>query len=101
MFKRGAHLVPALAFMFASTNLVIELGLVLWQLMGWQFTLAEWLGGIVLVAIMSLLVKLTYPKQIVEEGRGPLRTGPLPGPQHRGQPAPRRPPLSNAARARG
>lgn len=45
MFKRGAHLVPALAFMFASTNLVLELGLVLWQLMGWQFALAEWLGG--------------------------------------------------------
>ncbi len=69
MFKRGAHLVPSLAFMFASTNLVIELGLVLWQLMGWQFTLAEWLGGIFLVAIMSLLVKLTYPAKIVEEGR--------------------------------
>jgi uncharacterized membrane protein YraQ (UPF0718 family) len=41
MFKRGAHLIPALAFMFASTNLVIELGLILWQLMGWQFVLAE------------------------------------------------------------
>lgn len=69
MFKRGAHLIPALAFMFASTNLVIELGLVLWQLMGWQFALAEWLGGVALIAIMSLLVKLTYPKRLVEEGR--------------------------------
>jgi uncharacterized protein len=69
MFKRGAHLIPALAFMFASTNLVIELGLILWQLMGWQFALAEWLGGIVLVSIVTLLVKLTYPKKIVEEGR--------------------------------
>ncbi|HUY77297.1 MAG TPA: permease [Ktedonobacterales bacterium] len=69
MFKRGAHLIPALAFMFASTNLVIELGLVLWQLMGWQFAVAEWFGGVVLVAIMVALVKLTYPKRIVEEGR--------------------------------
>ncbi len=69
MFKRGAHLIPALAFMFASTNLVIELGLILWQLMGWQFALAEWLGGIVLIAIMALLVRLTYPKKIVEAGR--------------------------------
>jgi len=69
MFKRGAHLIPALAFMFASTNLVVELGLILWQLMGWQFALAEWLGGIVLVAIVSLLVKLTYPAKVVEEGR--------------------------------
>ena len=69
IFKRGAHLIPALAFMFASTNLVIELGLILWQLMGWQFALAEWFGGLVLIAIMALLVKLTYPKNIVEAGR--------------------------------
>ena len=69
MFKRGAHLIPALAFMFASTNLVIELGLILWQMMGWQFALAEWLGGVVLVALVAVLVKLTYPKKLVEEGR--------------------------------
>lgn len=75
MFKRGAHLIPALAFMFASTNLVIELGLVLWQLMGWQFALAEWLGGVVLIAIMVLLVKLTYPKQLVAAGRAYEQTG--------------------------
>jgi uncharacterized protein len=75
MFKRGAHLIPALAFMFASTNLVVELGLILWQLMGWQFTLAEWFGGIVLITIMVLLVKLTYPKQITEEGRSHQQTG--------------------------
>ncbi len=69
MFKRGAHLIPALAFMFASTNLVIELGLILWQLMGWQFAVAEWFGGLVMVALMALLVKLTYPKRLVEAGR--------------------------------
>jgi len=75
MFKRGAHFIPTLAFMFASTNLVIELGLILWQLMGWQFALAEWLGGLILIAIVSLLVKFTYPKQIVEEGRNHEQTG--------------------------
>jgi uncharacterized membrane protein YraQ (UPF0718 family) len=75
MFKRGAHLIPALAFMFASTNLVIELGLILWQLMGWQFALAEWFGGLVLIALMVLLVRLTYPKRIVEEGRAHAETG--------------------------
>jgi len=69
MFKRGAHLIPALAFMFASTNLVVELGLILWQLMGWQFALAEWLGGVLLVAIMAVIVRLTYPRRTVEEGR--------------------------------
>ena len=47
-----------LAFQFASTNLVIELGIVLWVLIGWQFTLAEFLGGLVLIAIMTVLLRL-------------------------------------------
>ena len=45
LFAKGASAVNALAFQFASTNLVIELGLVIWVLMGWQFTLAEFVGG--------------------------------------------------------
>jgi len=69
LFKKGAALIPSLAFLFSSTNLVIELGIILWLLMGWQFTAAEWIGGIVLVAIMTVLVKLTYPKALVEEAR--------------------------------
>ncbi len=69
LFKKGAALVPSLAFLFASTNLVIELGLILYFLMGWQFTLGEWAGGIVLIVIMSVLVKLFYPRQLVEEAR--------------------------------
>jgi hypothetical protein len=69
LFKKGAALVPCLAFLFSSTNLVIELGIVLWLLMGWQFTAAEWIGGLVLIAIMTGLVRLTYPKALVEEAR--------------------------------
>ncbi len=69
LFKKGAALTPSLAFLFSSTNLVAELGIVLYVLMGWQFTAAEWIGGVVLVAIMSLLVKITYPKTLVEEAR--------------------------------
>ena len=69
LFQKGAALVPALAFIFASTNLVAELGIVLYLLMGWRFMAGEWLGGIVLVAIMSLLVRLTYPARLVEEAR--------------------------------
>jgi uncharacterized membrane protein YraQ (UPF0718 family) len=69
LFKKGAALIPSLAFLFSSTNLVLELGIILWLLMGWQFTAAEWIGGIVLIAIMSLLVKLTYPRELVEEAR--------------------------------
>ncbi len=69
LFKKGAALTPALAFLFSSTNLVLELGIILYLLLGWQFTLGEWLGGVVLVAIMSLLVRLTYPKKLVEAAR--------------------------------
>ncbi len=69
LFKKGAALVPSLAFLFSSTNLVLELGIILWLLMGWQFTAAEWVGGLVLIAVMTVLVKLTYPKRLVEEAR--------------------------------
>ena len=69
LFKKGAALIPSLAFLFASTNLVIELGIILYLLMGWQFTAAEWIGGVVLVIIMSVLVRLTYPAKLVEEAR--------------------------------
>jgi hypothetical protein len=69
LFKKGAALIPSLAFIFASTNLVAELGIVLYLLMGWQFMAGEWIGGVVLVLILTLLVKLTYPKRLVEEAR--------------------------------
>jgi hypothetical protein len=55
--------------LLASTNLVLELGIILYLLMGWQFMAGEWIGGPVLVAIMSPLVKLTYPKKLVESAR--------------------------------
>jgi uncharacterized membrane protein YraQ (UPF0718 family) len=69
LFKRGAALIPSLAFLLASTNLVAELGIVLFLLMGWQFMAGEWLGGIVLVLVMSLIVKATYPRRLVEQAR--------------------------------
>jgi uncharacterized protein len=58
LFQKGASAASALAFQFASTNLVWELGLVLWILIGWQFTLAEFVGGIVLIALMALMLRL-------------------------------------------
>ncbi len=69
LFKKGAALIPSLAFIFASTNLVAELGIVLYLLMGWQFMAGEWIGGVVLVGILSILVRLTYPARLVEEAR--------------------------------
>ena len=67
--QQGAALVPALAFMFASTNLVIELGAVLWVLMGWQFVLAEIIGAFLLIIFMWCLIRLFLPKNIETEIR--------------------------------
>ena len=69
LIQKGAGFISSLAFLFSSTNLVIELGIILYLLMGWQFAAAEWIGGVVLVAVMSILVKLTYPKRLVEDAR--------------------------------
>src|SRR2546423_9178728 len=68
-FQKGAALVPALAFMFASTNLVIELGAVLWLLMGWRFVLAEIIGAFVLIGVMWLLMSIFFPRQLETKAR--------------------------------
>ena len=75
LFKQGAALIPSIAFLFSSTNLVLELGVILWLLMGWQFTAAEWIGGVVLIAVMALLVRLTYPAALVDAARAHLDAG--------------------------
>lgn len=69
LFKKGAALIPSLAFLLASTNLVVELGIVLYLLMGWPFTAGEWVGGVVMIACVSALVRLTYPAALVEQAR--------------------------------
>jgi uncharacterized membrane protein YraQ (UPF0718 family) len=68
-FKKGAALPVTLAFMFASTNLVVELSAVLWVFMGRLFVLAEFVGAFVLIATMWALVRLTLPKGLEEEAR--------------------------------
>jgi len=69
LFQKGASAVTALSFQFASTNLVWELGLVLWVLMGWQFTLAEFFGGIVLIALMAVLLRVFVSPRLEERAR--------------------------------
>jgi uncharacterized membrane protein YraQ (UPF0718 family)/YHS domain-containing protein len=69
LFQKGASAASALAFQFASTNLVWELGLVLWILIGWQFALAEYIGGIVLIVLMTILLRLFVPAELEEEAR--------------------------------
>jgi uncharacterized membrane protein YraQ (UPF0718 family)/YHS domain-containing protein len=69
LFQKGASAASALAFQFSSTNLVIELGIVMWVLIGWQFTLAEFIGGLVLIAIMTILLRLFVSKRLEEQAR--------------------------------
>jgi uncharacterized protein len=75
IFKRGANFTTSMAFMFASTNLVIELGFILWRLMGWPFVIAEWAGGIVLIAIFAIFSKIFISPALVEKGRAHVETG--------------------------
>src|SRR5512132_919042 len=69
LFQKGASAASALAFQCASTNLVWELGLVLWVLIGWQFTLAEYAGGIVMIALMAALLRFFVSPRIEEQAR--------------------------------
>ncbi len=69
LFTKGASAASALAFQFASTNLVIELGIVIWILIGWQFTLAEFVGGLLLIVVMTLLLRLFVSRRLEREAR--------------------------------
>jgi uncharacterized membrane protein YraQ (UPF0718 family)/YHS domain-containing protein len=69
LFQKGASAASALAFQFASTNLVWELGLVLWILIGWQFTLAEFAGGLVMIALITLLLRAFVSPRLERHAR--------------------------------
>ena len=57
LFRKGADFVASMSFQFASTNLVLELGVILWVLMGWRFTLAEFVGGPIMIVLLVLLLR--------------------------------------------
>jgi hypothetical protein len=73
LFEKSAAAASALAFQFASTNLVWELGLVLWLLIGWQFTVAEYLGGIVMIVLMAVMLRWFVSPRLEEEARAHAR----------------------------
>jgi hypothetical protein len=75
MFRKGANFTAAMAFQFASTNLVLELGILLAVLIGWQFTLAEFTGGPLMIVIMVLLFKAFLTPSIVEAARQQAEKG--------------------------
>jgi len=75
IFQKGASFVSAMAFELASTNLVIELGIILIVLMGWQFTAAEFVGGILMVIFIGVLFRLTLTPKLVQMARAHAEKG--------------------------
>lgn len=73
LFKKGASFVASIAFLLASTNLVIELGIIISIFLGWQFVVGEYLGGILLILISWLLIRLFHPKGLIKKARERLK----------------------------
>jgi uncharacterized protein len=69
LFRKGANFTAAMAFEFASTNLVIELGIIMALLLGWQFTAAEFVGGPIMVVLLALLFRALLRPRMVEAAR--------------------------------
>src|SRR3984885_1496233 len=74
LFQRGADFTAAMVFMFASTNLVVELGIVLWLLIGWQFPLAQFVGGAIMIVLLGVLVPRLIPETWIADARDRLNT---------------------------
>ncbi|CDO87826.1 hypothetical protein AWC29_03250 [Mycobacterium triplex] len=69
LFRKGAHFTAAMAFEIGSTNLVVELGIILALLMGWQFTAAEFVGGPLMIVILAVLFRLFVRSRLVDAAR--------------------------------
>src|ERR1051325_2148992 len=75
LYAKGADFITAMVFMFASTNLVIELGVVLLILMGWQFAAAEFIGGPVMIILFASLGGLLLHRRLTEPARARVAAG--------------------------
>jgi len=75
LFRKGADFIAAMAFEFASTNLVLELGIILWVLMGWQFTLAEFIGGPIMIVLLVLLLRRAMTPALLAQARAQAERG--------------------------
>ncbi|MGW3158111.1 permease [Streptomyces sp. NPDC001089] len=69
LFRKGANFTAAMAFEIASTNLVVELGVILALLMGWQFTVAEFVGGPVMIVVLAVLFRLLLRERLLRQAR--------------------------------
>src|ERR1700735_2562857 len=75
LFRKGASFTAAMAFEIGSTNLVVELGIILALLMGWQFTAAEFVGGPIMIILVALLFRLFLRKRLLENARAQAEKG--------------------------
>lgn len=75
LFRKGANFTAAMAFEIASTNLVVELGVILALLMGWQFTAAEFVGGPVMIVLLAVLFRLFLRDRLLRQARGQAERG--------------------------
>lgn len=75
IFQKGASFTAAMVFELASTNLVIELGIILVVLMGWQFTAAEFVGGVLMVIFIALIFRLTLTPKLVQMAKAQAEKG--------------------------
>ena len=69
LFRKGADFTAAMAFEIASTNLVIELGVILALLMGWQFTVAEFVGGPIMIVVLAVLFRIFLRDRLLRSAR--------------------------------
>ncbi len=77
LFRRGANFTAAMAFQFASTNLVVELGIIMALLLGWKFTLGEFIGGPLMIVLMALVFRAFLTPRLVDEARERAELGTL------------------------
>src|ERR687883_592317 len=77
LFRKGASFTAAIVFELASTNLVIELGIILIVLLGWPFAASEFLGGLLMVVLIALIFRLTLTPRLVQMARDQAERGAL------------------------
>jgi uncharacterized membrane protein YraQ (UPF0718 family) len=75
LFRKGANFTAAMAFEIASTNLVVELGIILALLLGWQFTAAEFVGGPIMIVILAVLFRIFVRSRLIEQARAQAERG--------------------------
>jgi len=75
LFRRGANFTAAMTFQFASTNLVVELGILMALILGWQFTLGEFVGGPLMIVLLAILFRAFLKSQLIEEARAEAERG--------------------------